>query len=84
MQLTLFVSEFFARSAEAQRIWARLAEERGLPLSVLDINSDSGRAAAQRLGVSVVPALALNDRLLAIGVPTLEEGRTLLVTSGQA
>ena len=83
MQLTLFVSEFFTRSGEAQQLWKSLAEERGLPLSVLDINSDSGREAALRLGVSVVPALALNDRLLAIGVPTLEEGRALLVNSGR-
>jgi thioredoxin-like negative regulator of GroEL len=78
MKLNLFVSDSFARCRDAERVWGHVATETGLELKIVDINSDDGRTLAQRLGISMVPALTVDDRLLSVGVPTMDEVRTLL------
>ena len=78
MRLQLFVSRAFAPCRDAEQVWRRVAEERGMELVVVDINSERGREAAASLQVTAVPALALDGRLLAIGVQTPEEARGLI------
>lgn len=78
MKLELFVSETFARCQDAERVWRHVATESGVELDVVDINSEAGRGRAARLGISIVPALAVDNEVLAVGVPTVEEVRKLL------
>lgn len=78
MKLQLFVSESFAPCREAERVWRGIAAECGIELAVVDINGQAGRALAARLQVNVVPAVAADGRLLAIGVQTPAEARLVL------
>ncbi len=78
MELLLFVSQAFAPCREAERVWQAVAAENGCALTVVDINSPEGHNLAERLHVTVVPAVAIEGRLLAIGVQSTEEARGLV------
>lgn len=78
MQLQLFVSDSFAPCRDAERVWGYVARESDLELNVIDVRSDAGRALAEGLRIAIVPALAVDDRLLSVGVPTVDEARSLL------
>lgn len=78
MDLLLFVSPAFAPCREAERVWEAVAAESGCSLTVVDITSPQGHQLAERLRVTVVPAVATAERLLAIGVQSAEEARGLL------
>lgn len=80
MELLLFVSQAFAPCREAERVWQTVAAETGCALTVVDINSAEGHDLAERLRVTVVPAVAMEGRLLAIGVQSAEEARGLVGT----
>lgn len=78
MKLQLFVSESFAPCREAERVWRAAAADCGCEFAVVDINREPGRELAARMRVHVVPAVALDDRLLAIGVQTPDEALSLV------
>lgn len=82
VNLRLFVSDSFERCRDAERMWSGLACENAIELTVIDVNSTEGRVAAERLGISMVPALAFGDRVLSVGVPTPDAGRRLLYAVG--
>ena len=78
MELLLFVSQAFAPCREAERVWQSVAAESGCSLTVVDINSPEGHELAESLRVTVVPAVATEGRLLAIGVQSADEARKLV------
>ncbi|HEX9812927.1 MAG TPA: hypothetical protein VGA88_12700 [Burkholderiales bacterium] len=78
MELLLFVSQAFTPCRDAERVWQTVAEESGCALTVVDVNSAEGHDLAERLRVTVVPAVAMAGRLLAIGVQSAEEARGLV------
>jgi thioredoxin-like negative regulator of GroEL len=80
MEFLLFVSQVFGPCREAERVWRTVAAETGCSLTVVDINSPEGHDLAKRLRVTVVPAVATEGRLLAIGVQNAEEARGLVGT----
>lgn len=84
MKLQLFVSDTFAPCREAERVWRAVAEEKGMELAIIDINSEAGRSLAAPLQVNVVPAVAADGRLLAIGVQTPVEARSLIAEADAA
>ncbi len=81
MEIELFVSHSFKPCRDAERIYGEVAGEQGVELAIVDVNSQDGGARAQRLGIKMVPAPAINGRRLAIGVQTPEEVRDLLAAA---
>ncbi|HEX7045806.1 MAG TPA: thioredoxin family protein [Burkholderiales bacterium] len=84
MELQLFVLPSFAPCLEAERVWREIAAEAGVELAVIDIDSERGRAMASRLGLAMVPAIAVDGRLVALGVQTLDEARGVLADAVSA
>jgi hypothetical protein len=83
MELQLFVSRTFAPCRDAERIWREVAREHHAALTVIDVHSPAVRDQLGRLPVTVVPAIAADGRLLAIGVQTIEEARQLVAVAGR-
>ena len=84
MQLDLFISQAFAPCREAERVWQAVATEAGVALAIIDINSTAGHDLADKLRITVVPAVAIDGRLAAVGVQTEEEARALVPAGGAA
>lgn len=84
MELDLFVSWDFAPCREAERVWREAGDEKGIAVTVIDIDLPDGGRLAQRMGLTVVPAIALNGCLLAVGVQTIEEARDLIAAAANA
>ena len=82
MKFQLFVSRAFAPCRDAERIWGEAARQTRIAFSVVDVNSPNGSNLAERMRVTVVPAVAVDGRLLAIGVQTTEEARRLIASAG--
>src|SRR5688572_25468648 len=61
LKIELFVSKSFGPCRDAERAWDEAARERQLDLIVVDIDSADGQVRAAQLGISVIPALAVND-----------------------
>lgn len=81
MELQLFISRTFAPCRDAERVWRKIAREHHVALTVVDVHSPRVRDQLGRLPVTVVPAVAADGRLLAIGVQTMEEARRLIVAA---
>jgi hypothetical protein len=77
MKIELFVSASFFPCRDAEHIWAAAANAYNSALVVLDVNG-SGKERAQALGINLVPALAIDGTLRAIGVQTLADAKRLL------
>lgn len=80
MEIELFTSKSFSPCRDAERIWRTVASERRIALTVVDVDSPDGQERAERLRITVVPAISVGGRLLAIGVQTIEEARELVAT----
>ena len=78
MKVTLLVSDACAPCVQAERVWREVAAERALALTVVNLDRPDGRALAERLKIKTIPALVVDDVLVAIGVQTLEEARALI------
>jgi thioredoxin-like negative regulator of GroEL len=78
----LFVSQAFGPCREAERVWQTVAAQTSCALTVIDVNSTEGHDLAERLRVTVVPAIAADGRLLAIGVQSPEEALALIGAGG--
>jgi hypothetical protein len=83
MELQLFVSRTFAPCRDAERVWREVAREHRVGLTVVDVHSPGGGDRDGRLPVTVVPAIAADGRLLAIGVQTIEEARRLIAAAAR-
>ncbi|MDX1431462.1 MAG: thioredoxin family protein [Gammaproteobacteria bacterium] len=81
MKLELLVSEDCRPCARAQALWASVCADQGLELAVIRTDSAHGRATLGRHRLEVLPVLLVDDRPVAIGVPSREEALAL-VSSG--
>jgi len=84
VELQLFVLPSFAPCLEAERVWREVATEAGAEFVVIDIDSEPGRAMAAKLGLAMVPAIAVDGRLIALGVQSREEARSVLAEAVSA
>lgn len=81
MKIELFVSSSFAPCRDAERIWRDAVRECNVDFAVLDVNCDNGQARAEQLGIHLVPALAVDGKLYAVGVQSPEEVKSLLAST---
>lgn len=78
MKVELLVSRDTPLCARAEKIWRDVARERDIQLSVVDMDGPEGKALAVRWRLSAVPAILVDDDLVAIGVLSLEQARHLV------
>ena len=78
MKVQLVVSDSCVPCDQAVKIWRRVAAERALDFSVLNLAEPEGRALAERLRLRTIPALVVDGALTAIGVQSPDEARALV------
>ena len=78
VKVQLLVSESCVPCHQAEKVWRQVAAERGLDFSVVSLDQPEGQTLAARLQLKTIPALLIDDALVAIGVQTLDEARTLM------
>ncbi|HYA37895.1 MAG TPA: thioredoxin family protein [Candidatus Methylomirabilis sp.] len=78
MKVQLLVSESCVPCDQAAKVWRQVAAERGLDFSVVSLDQPEGRTLAARLQLKTIPALLVDNSLVAIGVQSLDEARALV------
>ena len=81
MKVQLLVSESCVPCHQAEKVWRQVAAERGLDFSVVSLDQPEGRSLATRLQLKTIPALLVDEVLVAIGVQSLDEARALISSS---
>ena len=78
MRVQLVVSDSCNPCDQAEAVWRVVAAERELDFSVVNLGRPEGQQLAQRLRLRTVPALVIDDKLVAIGVQSPVEARALV------
>lgn len=78
MKVQLLISESCVPCSQAVKVWRQVAEERALDFSVVNLSDPEGRCLADKLDLRTIPAVVIDDLLVAIGVQSLEEARALI------
>jgi glutaredoxin len=78
MKVQLLVSESCIPCDQAEAVWRVVAAERELDFAVVSLDDPEGRSIAERLRLRTVPALVIDDKLVAIGVQSPVEARALV------
>jgi thioredoxin-like negative regulator of GroEL len=81
MKITLLVAAWSPPCRRAEQIWRKVALAHGLPLDIVDVDAPAGQALTQRLRLQTIPALLIDDRLVAIGVQGEQEADRLLAAA---
>lgn len=74
----LLVSEWCTPCRAAEAVWQRVAERRDIIFEVLDMAQPEARAIAQRHSLRSVPAVVIDEKLMGVGVQTLEQALGLV------
>ncbi|MDH5190589.1 MAG: hypothetical protein OEW89_05005 [Gammaproteobacteria bacterium] len=69
MHLQLIILESKISSEGARGVWQDVCQTRGLDLEVIDASGDEGRKLTESLTLSTFPALILDGKIKAIGIP---------------
>lgn len=78
MKIELIVSGACPFCLEAEKVWRKVAADRGCEFYVVDIAQPEGAALVQDLKLQTVPALLIDGTLRAVGVQSRGEALTLL------
>ena len=78
MKVQLLVSDACDPCDQAEKVWRGVAAELELDFSVVNLDRPEGRQLAERLQLQTIPALVVDDVLVAIGVQSTEEARSLV------
>lgn len=77
-RVQLLVSEWCTPCRAAEAVWEQVAERRDIVFEVLDMAQPEARTVAQRLSLRSVPAVVIDDKLMGVGVQTLDEALRLV------
>ena len=78
MKVQLLVSDACDPCDQAEKVWREVAAELELDFSVVNLDRPEGRQLAERLQLHTIPALVVDGVLVAIGVQSAEEARSLV------
>ncbi len=82
MKIQLLVATWSPSCRRAQQVWRQLAQDHGLELSVVDVDEPAGQSLMQRLQLNTIPALLIDERLVAVGVQSQEEAEKIVRAAG--
>ncbi len=77
-KVQLLVSEWCTPCRAAEAVWQQVAERRDIVFEVLDMAQPEARAVAQRCSLRSVPAIVIDDKLMGVGVQTLDQALGLV------
>jgi glutaredoxin len=83
MKVQLVVSDACAPCDQAEAVWRVVAAERELDFTVVNLTDPEGQSIVKRWRLRTVPALVIDDRLVAIGVQSPVEARALVARAPQ-
>jgi glutaredoxin len=83
MKVQLLVSESCIPCDQAEAVWRVVAAERELDFTVVNLADPEGRRIADQLRLRTVPALVIDDKLIAIGVQSPVEARAMVARAPQ-
>ena len=66
-------------SHEAETVWREACEDNGDTLEIVNTGNTKYQVLVEQLHLNTFPALLEEDRVLAVGTPTLESARKLLI-----
>ena len=78
MKVQLLISDACDPCDQAEKVWRGVAAELELDFSVVNLDRPEGRQLAERLQLQTIPALVVDGVLVAIGVQSAEEARSLV------
>ena len=78
MKVQLLVSNTCAPCDQAVKVWRGVVAERELDFSVVNLAEPEGQRLVDHLQLKTIPALVVDGVLVAIGVQSAEEARTLV------
>ena len=78
MKVELLVADWNPSCRRAEAVWRQIARERDLEVQIIDVDQPQGQALMQRLQLKTIPALLIDDQLVAIGVQNEEAARALI------
>ena len=81
MDIVLLVSEDCIPCRNAERLWPALCQEAGAEMRLLGVENAEGEALALRLGIKSLPVLLVDERVVVVGVPEVDEARELLLAA---
>lgn len=81
MKVQLLVSSWSPSCQRAREVWRELADEEQFTLDVMDVAQKEGGALMSRLKLTTIPALLIDGKLIAIGVQSKAEARSIVNTA---
>jgi len=78
MKVQLVVSDSCAPCDQAEAVWRMVAAECEMDFAVVHLDSPEGQWIVNRWRLRTVPALVIDDKLVAIGVQSPVEARALV------
>ncbi len=81
MKVQLLVSEWCAPCHQAEKIWREVSEEREFEFGVVDLGQPEGKELASRLRIKTIPALVVDNNLVALGVQTKQQALDIVAAA---
>lgn len=78
VKIQLLITKGSEPCSRAEAVWRSACAERDVELDVVDVQRPEGAELCRGLSLSALPALMFDGTLVAVGVQTPEEARTLL------
>lgn len=78
MKIQLIIMGRTEQSQATENIWREICEAQGLSLQVADSQTRQGQSLVKKLALRTLPALVVNDRVIAVGQPDKVSARRIL------
>jgi hypothetical protein len=82
MKVELLVTRDSSSCRKAENLWRSICKNESLTFTVIEDASPEGQSALTRLGLRALPAVLLDERLVAVGVQTRDQALELLRAAG--
>lgn len=81
MKIELLITGDCVPCRKAEELWRQVCAEQDLTLSVLDVRDQEGKKLFFHLRLHTLPALVIEDKLVAVGVQDPEQAEELLAAA---
>ncbi len=78
MKIQLIIMGNTKQSQATENIWRKICEEQNLSLQVADSETSEGQSLVKKLALRTLPALVVNNQVIAVGQPDKVSARQIL------
>ena len=79
MKIQLIITGQTELSRVTKSIWQTICDEQGLSLEVADSETPLGQSLVEELALRTLPALVVNDKVVAVGQPDENSAKKILL-----